>query len=260
MWPGSRRSPRRLEGCDACGRMIERIALDALALRAQLPELTLREGSSVVARVAAREAGHGVLVLAGVPLVAQLPPEVEAGQTLHLKVTEVTAGPGHAAARPAGDARRRAAAARPAAAAAHRRGAAAPRRVRRGRRHRGARVRLGRARADRPAGGPRARDRERGRRGAAGAAYELASEAAARLAGRARRSGPGAPPRCASRRAATRSTPMPEDRAASPRCATRAAARRRSSRPAAGTSPRGSSRPRRRRACRCARTRSWPRR
>jgi hypothetical protein len=70
--------------------MIERIALDALALRAQLPELTLREGSSVVARVAAREAGHGVLVLAGVPLVAQLPPEVQAGQTLHLKVAEVT--------------------------------------------------------------------------------------------------------------------------------------------------------------------------
>jgi hypothetical protein len=71
--------------------MIERIALDALALRAQLPELTLREGASVVARVAAREAGHGVIVLAGVPLVAKLPPEVEAGQTLHLKIAEVTA-------------------------------------------------------------------------------------------------------------------------------------------------------------------------
>jgi hypothetical protein len=71
--------------------MIERIALDALALRAQLPELTLREGASVVARVAAREAGHGVIVLAGVPLVAQLPPEVQAGQTLHLKIAEVTA-------------------------------------------------------------------------------------------------------------------------------------------------------------------------
>jgi hypothetical protein len=65
--------------------MIERIALDALALRAQLPELTLREGGSVVARVAAREAGHGVIVLAGVPLVAQLPPEVKAEQvTLRL--------------------------------------------------------------------------------------------------------------------------------------------------------------------------------
>jgi hypothetical protein len=71
--------------------MIERIAIDALSLRSQLPELTLRAGSSVVARVAAREAGHGVLVLAGVPLVARLPPEVEAGQTLHLRVAEVTA-------------------------------------------------------------------------------------------------------------------------------------------------------------------------
>jgi hypothetical protein len=69
--------------------MIERIALDVLSLRAQLPELTLREGSSVVARVAAREGAHGVLVLAGVPLVAQLPPEVQAGQTLHLEVAEV---------------------------------------------------------------------------------------------------------------------------------------------------------------------------
>lgn len=70
--------------------MIERIALDALALRSQLPDLRLREGASVVARVAARQAEHGVIVLAGAPLVAKLPPEVEAGQTLHLKVTEVT--------------------------------------------------------------------------------------------------------------------------------------------------------------------------
>jgi hypothetical protein len=71
--------------------MIERIAVDALALRARLPELTLRVGASVVARVAAREAGHGVIVLAGVPLSAQLPPEIRTGQTLHLEVAEVTA-------------------------------------------------------------------------------------------------------------------------------------------------------------------------
>jgi len=70
--------------------VIEQIALDALALRAKLPELTLREGASVVARVAAREAGHGVIVLAGVPLVARLPPEIEAGQTLHLVIADVT--------------------------------------------------------------------------------------------------------------------------------------------------------------------------
>jgi hypothetical protein len=70
--------------------MIERIALDALALRSQLPDLRLREGASVVARVAARQAEHGVIVLAGAPLVAKLPPEVEPGQVLHLKVAEVT--------------------------------------------------------------------------------------------------------------------------------------------------------------------------
>ena len=70
--------------------MIERVAVDALLLRTQLPELSLREGSNVVARVAARAEAHGVLVLAGVPLTAQLPPEVQAGQTLHLRVEEVT--------------------------------------------------------------------------------------------------------------------------------------------------------------------------
>jgi hypothetical protein len=70
--------------------MIERVALDALLLRTQLPELSLREGTSVVARVASRGEGHGVIVLAGVPLTAQLPPEVQAGQTLHLRIAEVT--------------------------------------------------------------------------------------------------------------------------------------------------------------------------
>src|SRR5215213_10240211 len=70
--------------------MLERIALDALALRARLPELTLRVGSTVVARVDTRQAGHGVIVLAGVPFVAKLPPEVEPGQTLHLVVADVT--------------------------------------------------------------------------------------------------------------------------------------------------------------------------
>jgi hypothetical protein len=70
--------------------MIDRVALDALALRAQFPELTLREGASVVARVAARHEAHGVIVLAGIPLAAELPPEVREGQTLHLRVQEVT--------------------------------------------------------------------------------------------------------------------------------------------------------------------------
>ena len=71
-------------------RMIDRVALDALMLRTQLPDLSLREGTSVVARVASRGEAHGVIVLAGVPLTARLPPEVQAGQTLHLKIAEVT--------------------------------------------------------------------------------------------------------------------------------------------------------------------------
>jgi hypothetical protein len=70
--------------------MIDRVALDALVLRAQFPELTLREGASVVARVAARHEAHGVIVLAGVPLTAELPAEVREGETLHLRVQEVT--------------------------------------------------------------------------------------------------------------------------------------------------------------------------
>jgi hypothetical protein len=70
--------------------MIERVALDALLLRTQLPELSLREGTSVVARVASRGEARGVIVLAGVPLTAELPPEVEAGQTLHLRIADVT--------------------------------------------------------------------------------------------------------------------------------------------------------------------------
>ena len=67
------------------------ISVDALLLRAQLPELTLRPGATLVARVAARAESHGVLVLAGLPLTAQLPDEVAAGETLRLTVTEASA-------------------------------------------------------------------------------------------------------------------------------------------------------------------------
>ena len=70
--------------------MIDRVALDAVLLKARFPELQLREGAGVVARVAARAESHGVIVLAGVPLTAQLPPEVREGETLHLRVQEVT--------------------------------------------------------------------------------------------------------------------------------------------------------------------------
>lgn len=67
------------------------VAVRTLLLRAQLPELPLRPGASVVARVLSRGDGHGVLVIAGVPLTAQLPEKAgAAGDTLRLSVQEVT--------------------------------------------------------------------------------------------------------------------------------------------------------------------------
>jgi hypothetical protein len=67
------------------------VAVQTQLLRAQLPELVLRPGTSVVARVLSRGEAHGVLVIAGIPLAAQLPPDVGAkGDTLRLNVSEVT--------------------------------------------------------------------------------------------------------------------------------------------------------------------------
>ena len=67
------------------------VAVQTLLLRAQLPELVLRPGTSIVARVLSRGEGHGVLTIAGVPLTAQLPDAVgAAGETLRLTVSEVT--------------------------------------------------------------------------------------------------------------------------------------------------------------------------
>src|SRR4051812_11914096 len=68
------------------------IAVTAAVLRAQLPDVPIREGASMMARVASRGPTHAVLVIAGVPITAQLPPEIAAGATLRLRVKEVTAG------------------------------------------------------------------------------------------------------------------------------------------------------------------------
>jgi hypothetical protein len=68
------------------------IGIQTLLLRTQLPEVTLRPGTSVVARVLSRGEHHGVLVIAGIPLSAQLPRDVGAtGETLRLTVSDVTA-------------------------------------------------------------------------------------------------------------------------------------------------------------------------
>jgi hypothetical protein len=66
------------------------VAIRTLLLREALPDLALRPGASVVARVASRGEHLGVLVLAGVPLTAQLPDQVRAGETLRLRVADVT--------------------------------------------------------------------------------------------------------------------------------------------------------------------------
>ena len=67
------------------------VSLNAALVRLQVPELVLRPGMSVVARVASRgEAGTASLVLAGALLKATVPDEVAAGQTLRLTVAETT--------------------------------------------------------------------------------------------------------------------------------------------------------------------------
>ena len=71
--------------------MVDPVVSVATALwRAQLPEVSLRQGQSVLARVASRGEGHGVLVLAGIPLTARLPDGVESGATLKLRIEEVS--------------------------------------------------------------------------------------------------------------------------------------------------------------------------
>jgi flagellar hook-length control protein FliK len=69
---------------------LDPIAVTAALLRAQLPDVPLREGATLMARVASRGESHAVIVLAGIPVTAQVPPEVQAGATLKLKVLQVT--------------------------------------------------------------------------------------------------------------------------------------------------------------------------
>jgi hypothetical protein len=64
------------------------LQLEAALLRRQLPDLLLRPGMTLFARVAERQGQHGIIVLAGSPLVAQLPDEVQAGDKLRLLVED----------------------------------------------------------------------------------------------------------------------------------------------------------------------------
>lgn len=53
-----------------------------------MPDLLLRPGMTLFARVAEREGRHGIIVLAGSPLVAELPDEVQVGDKLRLLVQD----------------------------------------------------------------------------------------------------------------------------------------------------------------------------
>jgi hypothetical protein len=65
------------------------LRVQAALLRAQLPELVLRPGMTLPARVMERHGQMGVLLLAGTPLSAQLPDELKAGDRLRLRVEDV---------------------------------------------------------------------------------------------------------------------------------------------------------------------------
>jgi hypothetical protein len=64
------------------------LQLEAALLRRQMPDLLLRPGMTLFARVAERQGRHGIIVLAGSPLVAELPDEVQQGDKLRLLVED----------------------------------------------------------------------------------------------------------------------------------------------------------------------------
>src|SRR5215217_7431720 len=67
------------------------IAVQLITLQQVMPDVTLRLGQSLLARVAERHGDRGILMIAGQPLVAQLPEHVRAGDVLKLAVRDVTA-------------------------------------------------------------------------------------------------------------------------------------------------------------------------
>jgi hypothetical protein len=65
------------------------LRVEAALIRSQLPELVLRPGMTLPARVMERHGQMGLLLLAGTPLSAQLPDELKAGDRLRLRVEDV---------------------------------------------------------------------------------------------------------------------------------------------------------------------------
>jgi hypothetical protein len=64
------------------------LQVEAAFFRRQMPDLILREGSTLAARVAERQGRHGIITLGGTPLLAELPDGVKTGDTLRLLVAD----------------------------------------------------------------------------------------------------------------------------------------------------------------------------
>lgn len=64
------------------------LQVEAAFFRRQMPDLILREGSTLAARVAEKQGKHGIITLGGTPLLAELPDGVKTGDTLKLLVAD----------------------------------------------------------------------------------------------------------------------------------------------------------------------------
>jgi hypothetical protein len=64
------------------------LQVEAAFFRRAMPDLILREGSTLAARVAERHGKHGIITLGGTPLLAELPDGVKTGDTLQLLVAD----------------------------------------------------------------------------------------------------------------------------------------------------------------------------
>lgn len=67
------------------------IAVDLVVLRGAIGDAVLRPGMVLGGKVVERSGAHGLLLLNGAPVVAQLPEEVAAGARLRLRVAEAGA-------------------------------------------------------------------------------------------------------------------------------------------------------------------------
>jgi hypothetical protein len=70
---------------------VQPIAVQLIMLQQSMPDVTLRLGQSLLARVAERHGDRGILMIGGQPLVAQLPEHVRPGDVLKLAVRDITA-------------------------------------------------------------------------------------------------------------------------------------------------------------------------